>query len=183
MGLFIGFLLLGLTFLDTGCAMENAAIFDIPLPYYGRTECSPNVGYDFAGLMIDGPRIVSLSKNEVLPICGTYRVSNTVNNLLGSNLIEETTLVFVRGDTRDPISFNLIPDKEPLDGARRPLTNSIPELAPDKILNRDQIMVNVYFNIDVFTFHADFPREPARYLVYATNRGIKSNVIEIDVVD
>ena len=161
--------------------MDTTKTFDIAMPSYNRSKCSPELERDFSGLKISAPATVSLSDKGKIPICGAYRLSNTVDNLLGNNLIEETTLVFVNDKICTPISFNLIPDKEPQEGGRQAIADNLPELSADNILKIEEVMTSTYFNIDALMFNADFPRVEATYIVYAVNRNLKSNVIEIKV--
>ncbi|VAW59610.1 hypothetical protein MNBD_GAMMA08-2632 [hydrothermal vent metagenome] len=162
--------------------MDTATnIFDIALPVYARTACSPKLERDFIGFKILGPDSVSLSKNGKVPICGAFRISNTVHNILGSNLTEETTIVFVNKKTNIPFSFNLVPDKEPVEGGRKDVPDNLPELSVENIIKEEDVMIIKHFNVDALMFNDNFPDEEAVYMVYGVNRSLKSNVIEIEI--
>lgn len=180
---FIPILCVGLLVLSNkGNTMDDNVFFEESLPDYGKSKCSPLLDTKFTGLRLTGPKQVSLGQHAKIPLCGGYRFSNSVHVILGSRLIEETVIVFTNIKTHQSVSFNLVPNKDRVDGPRPKLiSGDYPELAPDKILNHEDIMTETYFNVDVFYFKPDFPKVPARYHVYALNRGIKSNVIEIEI--
>jgi hypothetical protein len=110
-------------------------------------------------------------------------LSNTVTNLLGNNLIEETVLVFINKDIGNVFSFNLVPDKDVLDGGLKDIDENSVELSIDKMVQIETTMVISYFNIDAIMIKNNFPEEAATYIVYATQRHLKSNVIEIQVLN
>lgn len=165
-----------------GFAMDTTNIFDIELPEYGRTDCSPKLKRDFIGFKISAPELISLNKNKKVPICGAYQLSNSVSNILGGNLIKETTIIFVNKKTNVPFSFNLIPNKEPITGGRKDIPDNLPELSAVNILKPEKTIIGTYFNIDALMFSDDFPNEEAVYIVYAINRSLKSNVIEVEII-
>ncbi|MBI3560168.1 MAG: hypothetical protein HY080_00410 [Gammaproteobacteria bacterium] len=162
--------------------MDDSDYFDDKLPTSGKSKCSPQLDKKFTGVRLAGPKQVNLGQHTKIPLCGGYRLANTVISILGARIVDETVIVFVNIKTHQAISFNLIPNKDRVDGPRPELiSGDYPELAADKILNHENFMTETYFNIDVFYFKPDFPKLPARYTVYALNRGIKSNVIEIEI--
>jgi hypothetical protein len=166
-------------FTQTGCAMEQINFFDISLPTYASSECSPDLPGDFTGLRIAMPAEVDLSTQNTIPMCGAYRVSSKFIEMVQAKLIEHTVIVFTNKENNQSFSFSLVPDKEPLEIEEPHETDPFSEDA--EILQ--DYKVNMFFNIDVLSFYPDFPRNKASYTVFATIRDIKSDVIETVVVN
>ena len=58
------------------------------------------------------------------------------------------------------------------------------EIKPDEDTEIvEEYMAETYFNVDVLKFYPGFPRNKSRYMVYATNRDMKSDVVEIVITD
>lgn len=175
--------LLVFSYNQVGFAMESFAQFNSDLPSYERSNCSPRVSRDFVGLLIVAPKEIDFSVKKRVPICGVFRLSNTVSNLLGNNLMEETVLVFVNKDTGEPFSFNLVPDKNAVNGGLKSINENSAGLSVNKMLKIEKTMVLSYFNIDAIMFESHFPDIAAKYIIYATQHNLKSNVIEIKVLN
>jgi hypothetical protein len=163
--------------------METSTPLNLDLPSYERIYCSPEINRDFVGLLISAPKEIDFNEEKRIPICGGFRLSNTVTNVLGNNLIEETVLVFINKDTGNVFSFNLAPDKDMLDGGLKNIVENSAELSIDKMVKIETTMVLSYFNIDAIMFKQNFPEDAATYIVYATQRHLKSNIIEIQVLN
>jgi hypothetical protein len=88
------FILTIMGFTQTGCAMEQLNFYDVPLPTYASSECSPALPDDFDGLRIAMPDEVDLSIQDSIPLCGAYRVSSNFVELVRGKLIEHTVIVF-----------------------------------------------------------------------------------------
>ena len=160
--------------------MEQINFFDVPLPTYASSECSPDLPGDFTGLRIAMPAEVDLSIQNTIPLCGAYRVSSKFIELVQAKLIEHTVIVFTNKENNQSFSFSLVPDKEPLETEEEPRQTE-PFSEDAEILQ--EYKVNMFFNIDVLSFYPDFPRNKAGYTVFATIRDIQSDVIETRILD
>jgi hypothetical protein len=163
--------------------METSIQFNLDLPSYERSNYSPKFNQNFIGLLISAPKEIDFNEKKRIPICGGFRLSNTVTNLLGNNLIKETVLVFINKDTGNTFSFNLVSDKDVLDGNLKNIDENSNALSIDKMVQIETTMVLSYFNIDAIMFKNNFPEDAATYIVYATQRHLKSNIIEIQVLN
>lgn len=161
--------------------MNATGKFDIPMPHYGRSDCSPKLARDFTGFRISAPELIVLSEKREIAICGAYQLSNTVNNLFGANLIEETIIVFTNKASGISFSFNLIPPGKHylVEAEKKDIPEDRPELSPENILKSESTIIGRYFNIDAFMFKSDFPIEEATYTVHAKNYNLKSNSLKI----
>lgn len=160
--------------------MENKAFFEVPLPTYSESNCSPSLPEDFVGVRINMPSEISLADMESIPLCGAYRVSSKLEEELEGNLIKFTVIVFINKSTDQSFSFNLVPHKTPMKSIEPP----VEEIKPDEDTEIvEEYMAETYFNVDVLKFYPGFPRNKSRYMVYATNRDMKSDVVEIVITD
>ena len=174
------FILIIMGFTQTGCAMEQLSFFEVPLPTYASSECSPALPDDFTGLRLAMPGEVDFSMQNTIPLCGAYRVSSKFIELVQAKLIEHTVIVFTNKESNQSFSFSLVPDKEPFESEEEP------DEFDDSIDDADvleEYKVNMFFNIDVLSFYPDFPRNKASYTVFATIRDLKSEVIETKIID
>ncbi len=154
--------------------MEQNDFSNMRFPTYAKISCSPSLPREFRGLKISIPPKITVSKDKVIPVYGAFQISSKTNEKAGGKLIENTVLVFVNKETNKNFSFNLTPDKEPVDDPNTPLPQSTAEVAAE-------YTVRTYFNIDALQFYPDFPKLSATYFVYATVLDIKSEVVEVQI--
>ena len=154
--------------------MEQNNFFEVELPSYKKSTCSPTFSRDFRGVKISMPTKVDATQMKEIPLCGAFQISSKTNDKARGKLIENTVIVFVDKKTNKNFSFNLIPDKEPIDQPKPSLPSSMAAVV-------EEYITKSYFNIDVLQFSKNFPASPAKYLVYATVLDIKSEVIEFQV--
>lgn len=168
-----------------GCAHAGTVVskpdfFQLPLPTYSRSECSPDPEEDERGLYISLPAQVTLLDDVgSLPLCGNYQLSSKVVNAMQGSLIEGTVIVFVNELTGSSFSFSLKPDKEPVEKDADESLSTVESSFNTPVV--DEYLTNTYFNIDVLDFFPEFPEVKAKYSVYAICQGIKSNSVEVKV--
>ncbi|MEP7125769.1 MAG: hypothetical protein ABJE95_32865 [Byssovorax sp.] len=137
---------------------------------FEQNECSPPLPPAFRGILLAAPARVIAEGRAVLPVAGAYQVSGRFLNRFTS-MVNEITLVAVDAATHVPRSANLLrPDQKATPTGFRP---SNPRL--------DQIVVGGWFNLDLYCWIKDLPRDPARYHVFATVGDVVSNVVTVEV--
>ncbi len=163
--------------------MDITKKFDISMPHYGKSDCSPELARNFTGFKISAPEIVVPGEKREIAICGAYQLSNTVSILFGNNLTEETVVVFTNKESGTEFSFNLVPPGKHylVEPKKKDIPRDRPELLTENILKAGSTIIGTYFNIDAFMFKKDFPVEEAIYAVYAKNYNLKSNTVTIKI--
>lgn len=84
-------------------------------------------------------------------------------------------ITFIDCETQQSLSFDLMPDKEPIRNKEETLDIT------SKTLEYNYI-VDMYFNIDVFNFFSNFPQHKANYSVFATVLNIQSNTLKTSIL-
>lgn len=157
--------------------MDQCNFFDMSLPKFAKTDCTPLLPDEFRGLKINMPSEINVRERGVLPIVGSFRISSKVNNESKGKITQNTVVVFVNKETGDTFSFNLKSPKEPI---KQP--KPAPFKTPEGSVIAAEYIVNRYFNIDALYFYNDFPEVSAEYIVYATVLDMKSNSIETKII-
>jgi hypothetical protein len=159
-------------------SMTDEAFFRMPLPSYERHPCSPEVSGNEPGIAINAPAKVDVAARGMLPICGTYRLTTTLLNELGTDPGDQTVLTFVDKRSNASFSFNLKPDKDRVEkdgdvGLQQ-------QASPGPEVPSFEVLLTTHFNVDVLG-HLPALEGPRTFIVYATLRTLKSRSIEIRI--
>jgi len=164
--------------------MDDSTFFSVPLNDYGRSACSPTFDdRSQVGLRIAAPSTIDLATHEVFPLCGTLRLQARFIAGLGHDPIEVLTVVVVNKSENLSLSFNLRPDKEPIESpelSEQPGSSESPDLSD---FDESDIREN-YLNVDLHDFSPELEAlGVGEYTVYVTLTDLQSNTVEIEVVD
>lgn len=163
----------------SGDVMEDQLFFSVPLNSYSSTTCSPEFSERSGkGLLIAAPSVIDITRHSVFPLCGTLRLKARLMASLGDDPIEATVIVVVNMTENESMSFNLKPDKEPVEEEGHVVLIDTDEYDEHDVREN-------YFNIDLRTFsqQLDSSLTPGFYAIYAVLESYKSNTIKVHVVD
>lgn len=152
-------------------AMTPSRFERVPCGTSRENACSPAMADDFRGLLLAAPERVTCSNDAVLPVAGAYQFDARFVGRFRS-MRSEITLVAIDTKTHAARSANLL--KRGYKARPSGLDPSDPDL--------DSTVVTGWFNLDLLLWIKGFPREPARYHVFATVGDVVSNVVTVAVV-
>lgn len=156
--------------------MDDSAFFSVPLNSYGKSPCSPMLDDDDRpAVRIAAPATIDPARHETLPLCGTLRMQARFMAGLDGDPIEAVVVVVVRAGDDRPLSFNLRPDKQPVD--------TDPNRPKPEDFDEDDLRVN-HFNVDLLTFSPQLADglTTGRYVVYAVLGATRSNAVTVQVL-
>ena len=143
----------------------------VDLGSFEPNGCSPEIDDDVRGLRIRAPDSIVTVDGVAFPVCGTFKVEAPVLNRFTS-MSNEIVIIAVNARSHRPDTCNLLrkdhePVREHFDETREGWESTITE---------------GWFNIDLFDWMDDLPRQPGRYYVFATIGECTSNVCTVELV-
>lgn len=142
----------------------------IRLDSFEPSACSPSFDDEARGLRVAAPRAVRLGPDAAFPLCGTYRVGGRFLNRFES-MANELVVVAVDARAHRPYATNL------LTPGSTPMPSGLDESAP----GFEAAVLTGWFNLDLFRWMEDLPRQPGRYHVFATVGELASNVVTVEL--
>lgn len=156
---------------------KDAAFFDLELPLYEPSPCSPDISAidPGQGVVLAAPSELPLY-SELFPLCGGMRLSAPTMVGLGREPIEAVVVLLTDLARNRMTSLNLIPDKTPEPDDHPP---GDPNDFPDTQIH------TMFFGVDLFSFHHGLRAwlRPGPLLLFAVVGELKSDSITVRVVD
>jgi hypothetical protein len=139
---------------------------------FEENACTPALPPGFRGIVLDGPRTVTLADDAPLPVAGVYRVTARFMSRFES-MDAEIVVVATDARTHEARSTQLI----------HPEADAVPAAFDPNDPDLDTTIYTGWFNLDLFHWLTDLPRRAARYHVFATVGDVTSNVITVELVE
>jgi hypothetical protein len=148
----------------------------VKLHTYEPCQASPDVSEDFRGLAIRAPSSITLGGRLTFPVCGIYQVTAA---FLGRFESMENQIVIVAVDAKEhiPRSTNLLPE-----GFTPGSSGGGPGSSDEPAQRLERTILKGWFNVDLFRFLPDLPRDAATYHVFSTVGDVSSNVVTVSLV-
>ncbi len=160
--------------------MEPKVFLEVPLNTFERTNCSPpEPDPSWRGVVIQAPRRVSFKRGvrvgetkafAAIPICGLYVLD------VPFPVVEDVVQLVAQDKKTGKIYSGPIVELDPSPEAPHP---GRPPLRKEDV---EGLATGRYFNPNLADF-VKLPEAPAVYEVYAEVRGIRSNLVTIEIVE
>lgn len=143
--------------------------------------CTPELGLDFVGIKINGPKEIAIPANAmnstkrlqlIIPLCGAYRFSFAYTVKLSSPE-QHMSIIVVNNKIHQSYAGRML-DPNPILKDPNPV-----QLNMEDAENR---FVGGFFNVNILEY-VSFPLMAAEYDIYILLEEYKSNVVTIRLID
>ncbi len=147
---------------------------NVELDTFEESPCSPILDEEFSGIEINAPIQIVMADDYSFPVCGSYQFSEEFFYKFKS-IENEMVIVVVDLNTQRSYSSNLLEkDFKPA------IFDDEDDLEDEEEF--EDVKITSWFNVNLFSYIEELPRNATTFTVYATIGDIKSNVVTVKVV-